>query len=86
MFTGHLHSLKVTPYTDYNGTRFGVDTGTLAGGPQGPQFLAYLEDAPANWRSGFAVATFHKGRLMWPEVVAVFDDNHVEFRGKLYRV
>jgi len=30
MVTGHLHSLKVTPYSDYNGTRFGVDTGTLA--------------------------------------------------------
>jgi hypothetical protein len=86
MFTGHLHSLKVTPYTDYNGTRFGVDTGTLAGGPQGPQFLAYLEDAPANWRPGFAVATFHKGRLLWPEVVHVIGDDEVEFRGRVIRV
>ena len=33
--TGHLHSLKVTPYDDYNGTRYGVDTGTLAD-PDGP--------------------------------------------------
>jgi hypothetical protein len=32
--TGHLHSLKVTPFDDYNGTRYGVDTGTLAD-PQG---------------------------------------------------
>jgi hypothetical protein len=28
--TGHLHSLKVTPFDDYHGTRYGVDTGTLA--------------------------------------------------------
>ena len=28
MVTGHLHSLKVTPFSDYNGTRWGVDTGT----------------------------------------------------------
>jgi len=26
IITGHLHSLKVTPWTDYNGTRYGVDT------------------------------------------------------------
>jgi hypothetical protein len=39
--TGHLHSLKVTPFDDYNGTRYGVDTGTLAD-PQGPQFINYL--------------------------------------------
>jgi hypothetical protein len=24
MVTGHLHSQKVTPYTDYNGTRYGI--------------------------------------------------------------
>ncbi len=46
--TGHLHSLKVTPFSDYNGERFGVDTGTLAE-PAGPQFVDYLEDNPTNW-------------------------------------
>src|SRR3546814_13516703 len=35
---GHLHSAKVIPFTDYNGTRYGVDTGTLAA-PGGPQFV-----------------------------------------------
>ena len=44
MITGHLHSLKVTPWTDYTGTRFGVDTGTLAD-PMGDQFN-YSEDNP----------------------------------------
>ena len=34
---GHLHSLKVYPLTDYNGDRFGVDTGTLSD-IYGPKF------------------------------------------------
>lgn len=84
--TGHLHSLKVTPYTDLTGTRFGVDTGTLAD-PYGPQF-EYTEGAPANNRSGFAVLTFRNGRLMWPELVHVFDPDgrRVEFRGEVIQV
>jgi hypothetical protein len=87
MVTGHLHSLKVTPYTDYNGTRFGVDTGTLAQ-PHGPQFNDYTEDGPVNWRSGFAVLTFWKGNLLWPEVVHVIDEEKglVQFRGEVIRV
>lgn len=85
MVTNHLHSLKVTPYDDYNGTRFGVDTGTLAD-PNGPQFLDYSEDNPKNHRSGFAVLTFRRGVLLWPEIVAVFDKDHVQFRGELIRV
>lgn len=84
IITGHLHSLKVTPFADYNGNRFGVDTGTLAY-PYGPQF-AYTEDNPLNWRSGFIVLTFKDGRMLWPEVVHVLDDNHVEFRGQVIRV
>lgn len=85
MVTGHLHSLKVTPFTDYNGTRFGVDTGTLAD-PDGPQFVNYTEDGPLNWRSGFVVLTFRDGRLLWPEVVHVVGPDEVEFRGKIWTV
>jgi len=85
MVTGHLHSLKVTPYSDYNGTRYGVDTGTLAD-TNGAQFINYLEDSPTNWRSGFAILTFHNGRLMWPELVHKWGENQVEFRGKIYDV
>lgn len=85
MVTGHLHSLKVTPLTDYNGTRYGVDTGCLAE-TSAKQFVDYTEDAPLDWRSGFVVLTFHKGRLLWPEVVSVFDADHVEFRGQLHKV
>jgi hypothetical protein len=85
MVTGHLHSLKVTPFSDYTGNRFGVDTGTLAE-PNGPQFVNYLEDSPTNWRSGFAVLTFKDGQLLWPEIVHKFDENHVEFRGQVIAV
>jgi predicted phosphodiesterase len=87
MVTGHLHSLKVTPYDDYNGTRWGVDTGTLAA-KYGEQFVDYTEDGPRNWRSGFAVLTFRNGQLLWPEVVNVRDEEagEVEFRGKVYVV
>ena len=84
MVTGHLHSLKVTPFSDYNGTRYGVDTGTLMD-PYGPQ-AAYGEDNPLNHRSGFVVLTFHKGMLLWPEVVRVIDDESFEFRGQVIRV
>lgn len=85
MVTGHMHSLKVTPFTDYQGTRWGVETGTLAD-PEGPQFVDYTEDGPKNWRSGFVVLTFHKGRLLWPEVVHVIGEGEVEFRGQVYNV
>jgi len=82
--TGHLHSLKVTPVTDYTGTRYGVDTGTMADA-YGPQF-AYAELNPVDWRSGFAVLTMRGGRLMWPELVHVLGEGEVEFRGALIAV
>jgi len=82
--TGHLHSLKVTPYSDYNGNRFGVDTGTLAE-PDGPQ-MAYGEDNPVNHRSGFIILTFKDGKLLWPEIVHKWDEGQVEFRGQIINV
>lgn len=85
MVTGHLHSLKVTPYSDYNGTRYGVDTGTLAE-PSGPQFSNYTEDSPLNWRSGFAVLTIHNGQLLVPELVQVWNNDSVQFRGQIVKV
>lgn len=85
MVTGHLHSAKVVPFTDYNGTRWGVDTGCLAEA-DGPQFVDYTEDNPKNWRSAFGVLTFHKGRLLQPELALVHDANHIDFRGSLMKV
>lgn len=85
IFTGHLHQLKVTPLDDYNGTRWGVDTGTLAD-PRGPQFVDYTEDAPLDWRSGFVVATFHGSELLAPEMVRVMSEGFVDFRGHVIGV
>jgi hypothetical protein len=83
--TGHLHSAKVSPLTDYNGTRYGVDTGCIAD-PYGPQFTDYTEDSPRNWVSGFAVLTYKGGRLLMPELVTVFEPGVVQFRGALHHV
>ena len=84
--TGHLHSLKVTPFSDYSPRpRWGVDTGCLAE-PNGPQFIEYSEDNPKNHRSGFVVLTFKNGVLLWPEVVHVFGENAVEYRGEVIKV
>lgn len=85
MVTGHLHSAKVHPLTDYNGTRYGVDTGCIAD-PDGEQFMDYREDSPANWRSAFGVFTFKNGVLLQPELVLRWDKNHVQFRGEIIRV
>lgn len=86
MVTGHLHALQVRPYTDYRGTRYAVDTGTLAA-PDGEQFT-YGEDNPANHRSGFAVLTFHRGKLLPPELLEVVDEDAglVCFRGQVVAV
>ena len=77
--TGHLHQLKVTPWSDYNGRRYGVDTGTLAE-PYGDQFV-YTEANPVNWCSGFAVLTFRNGKLLPPELCEVID-GEAFFRGE----
>jgi hypothetical protein len=80
--TGHLHSLKVTPFSDYNGVRYGIDTGTLAD-PYGPQFEDYTEQGPLNWRSGFAVLTFVDGKLLLPELLTTHGPDSIEFRGQV---
>jgi hypothetical protein len=84
--TGHLHSLKVTPWTDYTGTRYGVDTGSLAD-VNGQQF-SYAEDNPKNHRSGFAVLTFYDGKLLPPELCEVLDEEQgiIYFRGNVFKV
>lgn len=83
---GHLHSLKVMPWTDLTGTRYGVDTGSLAN-VWGDQF-EYTEDSTRNHRSGFAVLTFYEGKLMPPELCEVIseDDGLVYFRGQVISV
>ena len=86
VITGHLHSLKVLPWTDYTGTRYGVDTGTLAGIDD--ESFAYAEDSPKNWRSGFAVLTYDEGILLPPELCQVLDEakGKCYFRGSIFYV
>lgn len=78
--TGHLHRLAVTPWADYTGRRYGVDTGTLSD-PLAPQF-DYLENNPTPWCSGFAVLTFRDGKLLPPELCEVHD-GVAYFRGEV---
>lgn len=84
--TGHLHSQKVQPVTDYNETRYGVDSGTMAD-PESKQF-DYAEENPTGWRSGFCVLTCVESHLLMPELVKVCDwrPEAVEFRGELLPV
>lgn len=76
---GHLHKLQVTPWGDYRGRRYGVDTGTLAD-PGGPQFN-YTEAGPLNWCAGFAVLTYHDSKLLMPEL-CVIENGIAWFRGQ----
>ena len=87
IITGHTHVLAVQPVTDYNGTRYGVQTGCLAN-PLADQFMNYTEDNPKDWRSGFAVLTFERGQLLMPELVQVWDEEkgEVQWRGKIHGV
>ena len=69
--TGHLHRLQATVYSDYNGSRWGIDTGTLSD-TEGDH-MSYGEDNPKNHCFGFAVLTMVNGRLIQPEICAVLD-------------
>lgn len=76
---GHLHRLQASIYSDYRGTRWGVDTGTLA--DIDGEHMGYGEDDPKNHCSGFAVLTIVNGQLIQPELCAVLN-NVAYFRGK----
>jgi hypothetical protein len=84
MITGHTHHLSVMPVNDYNGVRWGVQTGTLAD-LHGQQF-AYTEDTPKDWNSGFVMLSFERSKLLQPEMIRVWGEDEVEFRGKIHRV
>jgi hypothetical protein len=83
--TGHDHKGWYMPMSDYNGTRYGIDAGTLAK-PYGAQFTDYTEDNPVDWQECFVILTFKDGRLMQPEHVRTVSDGVVEFRGELISV
>jgi predicted phosphodiesterase len=83
--TGHLHSPKVAPVTDYTGTRWGVDCGTLMEAPW-LQAHNYLEDNAVDWRSAFTVLTFKNGRLLPPQHVEQFGPGQVVWENEVWDV
>jgi hypothetical protein len=85
MILAHTHSSGVSAFTDYTGTRWEANSGSLAD-PNGPQFLNYSEDNAKDHRAGFLVLTIHRKRLLWPEIVHVVDEKSVAFRGSIIRV
>jgi len=83
--TGHLHSQALYSITDLNGTRWGVDSGCMADVDHAA-FADYSENKPKNHRSGFCMLTFVKGELLPPELITVWGDSQVVFRGQVIRV
>ena len=83
--TGHLHAQNVRPLSDYSRfDRYGVDTGCVA--DKDHKAFLYAEDAPLDWRSGFALLTYRGGRLLYPELITKWDDDHVQWRGDIQKV
>jgi hypothetical protein len=77
--TGHTHTLEVKPWADYNGRRWGVQTGTLSD-MLADQF-EYTENNPSYSGQGFAVITYQAGVLLPPELCEVID-GIAYFRGE----
>lgn len=79
---GHLHAQKLVSWENAHGTVYGVDLGMLA--PKDHPGFDYTEDDCVNWRSGFALLTFHDGRLEVPDLATVTDEEkgQLRFRGQ----
>jgi len=84
IITGHTHSANVWAFSNYRGTFWAVDTGTIAV-PYGPQFVNYTEDNPVNWRSSVTVLTYHDYQLLPPEQLIVLNEAKrlTAFRGQV---
>lgn len=89
--TGHTHLLQIVPHTDWQGTRYGVDTGCVAD-VNSRLFANYTEKGCTGWRSGAAVLQFAAGEMLPPELIQVIKESPVAgegsvfFRGKLWQV
>lgn len=75
---GHLHRLNVHALAQYNKFTFSVDCGSFAD-PNSDAF-DYAEGGPPHVQ-GFAVLTYRKRELMWPELCYIQKGN-AYFRGK----
>jgi len=85
MVSGHDHMLWAKAMTDYNGTRWGIDAGTISA-IDSAHFTHYTEDNPVNWQSGFVILHFKGGKFIGPELVHALPDGRVPFRGDLVAV
>ena len=83
VISGHSHNLEVKPVTDMRGTRFAVQTGTLSTIKDNP-FFRYTQSHPLTWIAGFVVLNIINGKLQYPEVCYINEDNKAFFRGKIY--
>lgn len=81
--TGDKHSAQVWIFTDYNGTRYGVDTGCIAD-TNCKAFVDYTEDNPTGWTSGFCVLTFVDGKVLQPDLVLKWDEKRIQFQGEIF--
>jgi hypothetical protein len=79
--TAHTHDLKVEPFQDRRGVRWGIKVGCLA--DLSSAAFQYGEGAPTQHREGFAVVTFDTdGRMLPPELCEATDSGMV-FRGRV---
>jgi hypothetical protein len=77
--TGHTHRCLVRPFTDYNGTRYAMETGCIS--DINSETFGYCENNPREWQPGFMVVHVD-GQLISPEPVRVVQDTLHPKKGK----
>jgi hypothetical protein len=88
--TSHTHRLLVRPYSDWTGTRYGAETGTLAN--PASSLFEYCDGNPQDWQPGCMLLHWCGGRLMMPEAIPVVREDArpgfglIWFRGKAREV
>jgi len=81
MVTGHTHRLMIRPWTDYGGTRYGVETGTLS--DLWDETFMWKENNPSDWQPGCVVLNFSGSRMI-PETCPLMVDQHHKYWGKIF--
>ena len=61
-----------------------MQTGTLA--DINSESFQYTEDQAKDWRQGFIMASWERGRLLMPEMIMACGEDEVEFRGEILSV
>lgn len=80
--TGHDHTMKVSPFIDMDGIRWGVTCGSLSEhGPHVSKF-AYQEDNPSQHNQGFAVFTIAEDGTLLPPELCQHLNGKMYFRGE----